>query len=97
MATACTCGHLAATHCKYYGCTQCSCGRFTPGAELGWKVVRQASAYRQPKTQYEGREDVARRRYERIARDLRQGKVELFDPAGNRVAFESGPMVRTRW
>lgn len=29
----CTCKHLEAAHCKYYGCTQCRCRRFRQAKE----------------------------------------------------------------
>lgn len=62
-----------------------------------WTVKRKSRAFVDWRIVYEGREEVARRKYERIDLNLRQGAVALYDPEGNEVAKASGPMVRTRW
>lgn len=62
-----------------------------------WKVERKGSAYVDWRLVFSGPEVKARKKYEKIDLDLRQGAVRLVNPEGVEVAKASGPMVRTRW
>lgn len=42
-------------------------------------------------------EGKARARYDALARDLRQGAVELLDPQGQRAGYLMAYRNRTRW
>lgn len=68
-------------------------------AERGlWCVLRDGGSARGMRVAYASQSEAsARRRYERIAQEMRQGCVLLLDPAGNLHEYASEPMCRRRW
>lgn len=64
----------------------------------GWKVERHSGRDNAPRRviRYVS-ETFARRRFQKIKTDLRQGEVKLIDPDGNVVDSCWAPRLRTRW
>lgn len=69
-----------------------------PQEETIWQVWRWSGRVAQGyRIEYAGPHDKAAVRYRKIAVELRQGEVRLVNPAGEIVARQSAPALRTRW
>jgi hypothetical protein len=64
----------------------------------GWKVLRHSGRlsdhYREV---FAGEETIARKKFEKIEKALRQGGVRLIRPDGHTEYIVNAPRLRTRW